>query len=211
MLKVAKLRIYPNKRQQRDLASQFDCARWVYNNALAETQRLYRETGKGLSYIGMTNRLPGLKQDQEWLKEASAQVLQQSLRHLAAAFQAFFERRVRYPRFKKKNGRQSIHFPQAVKLDGKRLYLPKIGWVNAVVHREIFGKLKTVTVIKNSCGHYYAAVLTDDGHDRPSAQMPQEGKFTGIDVGLIDFVVTSKGQHFQNPRHLRKAEKNLKR
>jgi putative transposase len=41
--------------------------------------------------------------------------------------------------------------------------------------------------------------------------MPEGGRFTGIDVGLIDFAVTGNSQHFANPKHLSQAERNLKR
>jgi hypothetical protein len=60
----------------------------------------------------------------------------------------------KYPRFKSKHGRQSIQYPQRVKLDGNRIYLPKVGWVKGIVHREIVGKLKTVTVSRNACGQF---------------------------------------------------------
>src|SRR5689334_15613670 len=132
MLDATRIRLYPTMVQQQSLAVQFGCARWAWNNALAETQRLYRETGKGLSYAGMTLRLPKLKQEFEWLGTADSQVLQQSLRNLSASFQNFFEKRGKYPRFKSKHGRQSIQYPQRVKLDGNRIYLPKVGWVKCV-------------------------------------------------------------------------------
>src|SRR3954454_14296630 len=47
--------------------------------------------------------------------------LQQSLQNLACAFDGFFARRAKYPRFKSKHGRQSIQCPQRVKLDGNRI------------------------------------------------------------------------------------------
>lgn len=181
----------------------------MWNDALAETQRLYRETGKGLGYEGMSARLPVLKEEYEWLKEANAQMLQQSLRNLSRAFVNFFERRGKYPRFKSKFGPKSIQFPQCVKVDAKRVFLPKIGWFKAVIHRPIVGEIKTVTVKCEPCGHYYALVLTDDGAPMPVVSF--EGSVLGMDVGLKDFAVTSTGSHFQNPKHLEQAERNLKR
>jgi putative transposase len=209
MLRATRIRLYPNAEQQQKLAVQFGCARWAWNNTLEETQKLYRETGKGLSYAGMTLRLPKLKQEFEWLDMADSQVLQQSLRNLSASFQNFFERRAQYPRFKSKHGPQSIQYPQRVKLDGKRAYLPKVGMVRCIVHRAIVGTIKTVTVMKTACGHFYASVLTEDGVELPPVSA--DGPAVGIDLGLIDFAVTSNGQHFSNPRHLKRAEKNLKR
>lgn len=209
MLTAIRIRLYPNADQRQSLAKQFGCSRFVYNEALAETQRLYKETGKGLSYESMAVRLPKLKVKYDWLGEATAQVLQQSVRNLSRAFVNFFERRARYPRFKSKHGTQSIQFPQDVRIDNSRIRLPKIGMIKCVVHRGIFGTIKTVTVSKTPCGHYYASVLTEDGREMPP--ISAGGPAVGIDVGLIDFAVTSHGQHFSNPRHLRKAEKNLKR
>jgi putative transposase len=49
----------------------------------------------------------------------------------------------------------------------------------------------------------------DDGIAR--TEITREGKAVGIDLGLIDFVVTSDGSKFRNPKHLKKHAKNLKR
>lgn len=209
MLNATRIRLYPNEDQQKTIAVQFGCVRWVWNNALAETQKLFRETGKGLNYHAMAVQLPKLKQDHEWLKDADAQALQQSVQNLARAFDNFFAKRGRYPRFKSKHGCQSFQYPQRVKIDGNKIYLPKVGWLRCVVHREIVGRMKTVTVSRNACGQFYASVLTDD-----DAQLPQvstEGKAIGVDVGLTHLAITSDGSKFDNPRHLRKAERNMKR
>jgi putative transposase len=209
MLSVTKVRLYPTQEQKHLLACQFGCARWAWNWALSETKKTYKDTGKGLTFVMMANRLPELKLMNEWLKEADSQVLQASIRNLAAAFQNFFEKRARYPRFKSKHGKQSIHYPQRVRLDGRKAYLPKVGEVEAVIHREIVGRIKTVTVSKNPCGHYYASILTDD--DIPMLRISADGKAIGIDVGLAHLAITSDGSKLDNPRHIAKSEKNLKR
>ena len=209
MFAATRIRLYPTDEQAHSLAVQFGCARWAWNNALALTGDLYRTTGKGLNYHAMAIRLPKLKQEFEWLGDADSQVLQASLQNLSRAFENFFAKRGKYPRFKSKHGRQSIQYPQRVKIEGDRIYLPKVGWVGCVVHREIIGTFKTVTVSRNACGQFHAAILTDDGEALPAVST--DGKAIGIDVGLTHLAVTSDGSKFENPRHLRKAEKNLKR
>lgn len=209
MLNATRIRIYPSKRQAQALVVQFGCARWAWNEALAKSQGLYRATGKGLNYHAMAVRLPKLKHEYEWLKDADSQALQQSLQNLARAFDNFFAKRGRYPRFKSKHGRQSIQYPQRVKLEGSRIYLPKVGWVKCVMHREVVGRIKTVTISRNACGQFHASILTDDGLALPSVST--EGKAIGIDVGLTHLAITSDGSKFDNPRHLRKAQRNLKR
>lgn len=38
----------------------------------------------------------------------------------------------------------------------------------------------------------------------------EEGKALAIDLGLLDFALTSNGSKYQNPRYLKKHERNLK-
>jgi putative transposase len=129
--------------------------------------------------------------------------------NLSQAFINFFEGRTKYPNFKSKHGKQSIQYPQHVKLLEGAIKLPKIGEVKAKIHRRFDGKLKTVTVTMSKTGKYYAALLFDDG--LPEPQTSSQGKAVGIDVGLTHFAITSDGSKFANPRHLKQREKNLKR
>ena len=209
MFTATKIRLYPTVEQNIAFAKQFGCARWVYNNALGESQKHYRETGKSLTYAKLSVRLPALKQEFEWLKEADAQALQQSLQHLSRAFENFFAKRGSYPAFKSKRDKQSYAYPQRVKIEGNRIYCPKVGWVRCVVHREIVGRMKTVTISRNPCGHFYASVLTDDGEEAP--QVSYDGKVIGVDVGLTHLGITSDGQKIDNKRITKKHARNLKR
>lgn len=210
MLTATKIRIVPNAKQEEYLAKAFGCARWLWNNSLAETQKVYQETGKGLGQFALNKRLPELKKEYEWLAETHSQVLQSVSLNMSRAFVNFFEHRAKYPNFKSKHGKQSIQYPQGVKIvDGCKIFLPKIGHIKAVVHREIVGTIKTVTVSRNQSGHYFASILAENGVVMPEASF--DGKIIGIDVGLTHLAVTSDGSKFDNPRHLAKAAENLKR
>jgi putative transposase len=210
MLTATKIRIYPDTFQVEKLAKAFGCARWFWNNSLNETQKVYQKTGKGLGQFALNARLPKLKQEFDWLGEAHSQVLQSIGLNLSRAFINFFERRAAYPAFKSKHGKQSIQYPQGVKIvEGCKLFLPKIGHVKAVVHREITGTIKTVTISKTPTGKYFAAILTENGMDAPAISF--DGRIVGIDVGLSHLAITSDGSKFDNPKHIAKAQKNLKR
>lgn len=100
MHKATKIRIYPNKQQKEKLAQQFGCFRFVYNEALSFKNDLY-EAGIKISCFDLINRLPFLKKEYAWLKEADSQVLQQAIRNLDTAFKNFFEKRAKKPAFKK--------------------------------------------------------------------------------------------------------------
>ncbi len=209
LMKVVKLRIYPTKEQEVALAKAFGCCRLVWNRSLQLTTEAYRQTGKGISGYDLKKMLPQWKRELEWLGETYSQCLQSSVLNLSRAFVNFFEGRARYPRFKSKHKRQSLQYPQNVKLEGDKLHLPKIGEVYCRVHRWFEGTIKTVTVSRNTDGRYHASILIDDGSDKPEPN--PDGKAVGIDMGLKHFTVTSNGKKYNNPRHLKKHERNLKR
>ena len=209
MINVVKVRIYPTDGQKEALSQAFGCARWWWNRALNLNNETYKATGKGLSRQGYNDLLPALKTEFPWLTDCYSQVLQSVSLNLSRAFINFFEGRAKYPNFKSKHVLQSIQYPQSVKLLDGTIKLPKIGEVEAKLHRTFDGKLKTVTVSMTPTGKYYAALLFDDGLKRASTDT--NGKAIGVDLGLTHFAITSDGSKFDNPRHLKKREKNLKR
>ncbi|HEY9605187.1 MAG TPA: RNA-guided endonuclease TnpB family protein [Allocoleopsis sp.] len=213
--KAVKVRLYPTPGQEVSLAQHFGCARWWWNFGLNKSIETYRDTGKGLGRSALNALLPALKKDKEteWLGECYSQVLQAVTLNLTTAYKNFFDGRARFPRFKSKHGRQSIQYPQNVKVIGNSVKLPgKVGTVKAKIHRLIEGTIKTVTVSKEPSGKYYASILTEIEGENPTPST--EGKVIGVDLGLKHFAVTSDGNKvskYDNPRHLAKHEKNLKR
>ena len=207
MLKAYRYRIYPTDEQKVLLAKTFGCCRWFYNFALNLTNETYKATGKGLSRNEIINKLPELKKEKEWLTEVPSQALQQVALDLSSAFLNFFEKRAKFPKFKKKGNKQSVRFPQGIKLDGEYLTLPKLKKVYCKVSRLPEGKLKSVTMSMTPSGKYFASCLYDDGIDLPKQN--SEGKAVGIDLGIKDFAITSDGSKYGNPNHYRKYEQKL--
>jgi putative transposase len=190
------------------LEQSFGNCRWLWNYCLNLMNQTYKETGKGLSGYDVKKLIPQLKKEYDWLGLTYSQCLQQVCLNLGVAFNNFFEKRAKYPNFKSKHGKPSIQYPQNVKVAETYLTLPKIGDVLAIIHRSIKGKVKTVTISKNSSNQYFAAILFDDGKDKPEPST--DGKAIGIDLGLSHFAVTSDGSKFDNPRILTLHGKNLK-
>ncbi len=113
MRNVVKIRLYPTPEQKFSLAQAFGSCRYVWNYCLAENNRIYKETGKGISAITMKAWIPKLKKQEEteWLKETYSQCLQSSVINLGTAFKNFFDKRGSYPRFKSKYKKQSLQYP----------------------------------------------------------------------------------------------------
>lgn len=94
-----KYRLYPTTDQHKRLIQWAGCRRYVWNWALHHRQVQYKTTGLRPTYAKLCLDLTVLKQqsDMEWLRDCSAQMLQQVLRDLDQAFNNFFEKRAKYP------------------------------------------------------------------------------------------------------------------
>ncbi len=212
---AVKVRIYPTNEQEKVLSQHFNCSRWWWNFALNLCIETYQKTGKGLTRAALNAYLPKLKkmEDTEWLSQCYSQVLQSTTLNLTTAFKNFFEGRARYPRFKSKKNKQSIQFPQNVKVEEGYLKFPgKVGVIKVKLHRPIEGTIKTVTVSMTPSGKYFASIFSELEGDHPKPSI--DGKVAGIDLGLKAFAIVhdgSKTSKFVNPKYFKKHERNLAR
>jgi putative transposase len=213
---AVKIRIYPTPSQEQKLAQVFGCSRWWYNFALNKSIETYQETGKSLGKIALNALLPQLKKQAEtsWLADCYSQVLQATTLKLVTAYKNFFALRARFPKFKSRKGKQSVQYPQNVKiLANNFIKIPGgIGAVKAKIHRPIEGQVKTVTISKTPTGKYLASILVETEGNNPTVST--EGLVLGLDLGIKDFAVTHNGIKtfkYSNPKHLAKHEQNLKR
>jgi len=206
ILKAYKFRIYPNSSQQAELARQFGAVRFVYNHYRAVREGYYLDTGTGLNYNDCAMDLTDiLKVDYPWLKEADSQTMQQALKDLDKAYKNFFEGRAAYPNFHSKHDKQSIRYPQRFKVKDKRVYLPKVGWVKCVFHRQIEGDMKNCTVSKTKSGRYFISIQVEMEVEDPTPKV----EVVAIDLGLTTFATLSNEDKRENPKHLYRSQRRL--
>jgi putative transposase len=107
------------------------------------------------------------------------------------AYQHFFKGGG-FPKFKSRHhSKQSYQYPQRVKIDGSKVYLPKVGWVKCKGFREDFvGKIKTVTV-SYEANLYHAALLMYNGIE--TVPVCTSTNNIGLDVGVSLVVADSEG------------------
>jgi putative transposase len=215
-MKAYKYRLYPNAQQAERLSQHFGCVRFVYNWALAERERTYKESGKGLSKREIQDRfVHTLKKEKTWLTDVNSQSLLAALGHLHTAFTNFFAGRARFPNFKRKSaGWQSFQCPQHVRVnfDQGVIDLPKIPGIKARFHRRFdleHTKIKTVTIKRSPAGHYFASVLVETNTITPTPSVIESDKTLGIDLGLSNYLIDSEGNKTPNPRFLRKSQDRL--
>lgn len=144
-----------------------------------------------------------------FLKLSPAQTLQQVLKQLERAFKDAFDKSQPLkciPVFKKRHQANSFSLPQGFKLEGKRIFLPKIGWVNFRKSREIVGTAKNVTVSKAG-GHWFVSIQVELEIGEPAH--PSTSIVAG-DLGVKRLITLSNGEYF-HPIDTCKLEAKLKR
>lgn len=215
-IKSYKFRLYPNSEQKTLLEKTFGCCRFVYNHYLAKSIEDYENMRKSNSCNQNCKDLIHLKKDYKWLSEVSSTALQQSIRHLDAAYQNFF-RRVKqgktpgFPKFKRKSSNQSFTVPKdapsTLAIKENKIQIPKLKFVKFKQDREILGRIVSATVSKTSSGKYYISLCCVDV---PVEEFEKTGLVVGLDLGIKDFAITSDGGKIENPKFLRKSEKRIK-
>lgn len=212
IVKCFKYRLLPTGVQEAAFRQFAGCRRFVWNWALARKQETYKATGKSLNYNMLASELVELKRqpDTAFLKECHSQVLQQGLMDLESAFKNFFERRAKFPRFKsKKRTPHTFRIPQNIRIVDGKVSIPKIGLVNAKVHRPLEGTVKSATVKQEASGEWYVMFVSHI--EQPDVAVHSVNNSVGIDVGLESFVTLDNGKKVTSPKFYRKAERKLKR
>lgn len=212
MIKTYKFRLYPTKNQTEKLDSTLDLCRILYNSCLADRNRHYKETGKGLSRIDQQRILVQDKKNITYLTGIHSQVLQDILFRVEKAYQAFFRRlkdksgKAGFPRFKSAGRYDSITYTQSgfYIADGK-LKLSKLGTLKLKQHRNINGIIKTCNIKKEIDKWYVCFSVEYAGKDKNAAIKTH----TGIDMGIKSFAVSSDGKVIDNPKYLGESENNL--
>lgn len=203
-------RCYPTPEQEEILASTFGCCRYVYNWGL-QLRSDATKNGLCIGFAETSRRLTELKKetDKAWLKEVSSVCLQQSLKCLQNAFVNFYEKKSKYPKFKRRAGRNSATYTlSAFRLtEGrKRLHLAKMkDSLKIMWDRELPSDPTSCTLIRRPSGRYYITFVVNV----PVVIAPKTGQMVGIDFGISNFAALSNGEKITNPKYGAKSQKRL--
>lgn len=220
-------KIQPNFQQEQTMLKWLEQCRRVYNYALREHKDWLKSRKCAVNacslkqeyimspdaprpnYYSQCKSLAAVKVSIPELKEPHTHVLQQSLHTLEKAFVSMWEKGFGFPRFKKRM--RSFLFPQmgVNPIKGKWLKLPKIGTVKMRLSRPIPDgfELKQVRIVKRVSG-WFAMLSLQADIDVP-AVLPH-GNPVGIDLGLVSFAATSKGELIARPKFFVDAQGKLK-
>ena len=209
MIRAIKYELKPTKSQVQKLNQIFGNCRFVYNWALDKKIKAYQEEDIKLSCFDLMKELTQVKKKEEfeWLNLSGSQQLQQTISNLDNAFTNFFKAKKGFPKFKKKQNRQSFRIPQNVKADYEnfKFFIPKIGWVKFYKDKEIKGAIKFATVSKTPTNRYFVSITFE------TIEKPKYGKgAVGVDLGIKYLAITSGGEIFENQKYLKQNLKKLR-
>jgi len=220
-----KAEINPTQEQIQKINQTIGTCRYIYNFYLATQKERYERGDKLQSAMDFSKWLNNdyLPQHKElaWIKEVSSKSVKQSITNAYGAYQRFFRKQSKFPRFKKKGVSDvKMYF---VKTDVKaiiycerhRIKIPTLGWVR-LKEKGYIPTTKSGLVIRSGtvsekAGRYYVSVLVD----RPQQEVEKPtNQGIGIDLGIKEFAICSDKQVFANinkSKEVKRLEKKLKR
>jgi|LauGreDrversion4_2_1035121.scaffolds.fasta_scaffold145392_2 putative transposase len=198
ILKAFRFALEPNRAQDAALLAWVPSLRFLWNWMLAQRSDAYQasEGRVRINYPDQAAQLPAMKAMFPWLGEVPSQPLQQTLMDLEKAFQRFFEKKAAYPAFKAKHrSSPGLRWPQGVQINGRAIWLPKLGWVKVRLSRKVMGTIKSATVRHDGL-RWHVAILCE-GEQKTLAV--HSGPPIGLDVGVEESIALSDDRLIRLP------------
>ena len=226
MLQSVKIRLYPNKAQEKELNKVLGCYRFVYNQMLARKQEAYNSDKIKLGLKELSRWFHhGLLKDEQypWLNGQNTQVMAQSIRQMLTAYDRFFKQGNGFPKFKSKKDKQSAlftlnaisrrntfetrHISLITSLKNIKFRCSDLNFQRLRVYKD---HIRSATLSKTKSGNFFLSILMEFPQDE-FIKFKKTNKQVGIDLGVKDFVITSDGEVFENKHFFRNEETKLKK
>ena len=179
-------------------------ARFAFNYALSD----YNDESR--HWKELNSRFNKAKRDIDWTRKMDQRAALFGIKHLGDAISRWKSGQNRRPKKKRRRDRQSYSTdPNTVEIVGKRIRLPKIGWVRMYQKLRHKGVITKVT-LSRTAHRWLVSITVDTG--KPNAPRDTRGlPAIGIDVGINSLATLDTGKQYPNPRPLKRFEKKLKR
>ena len=207
--KSHKIALRTNAKHEQWFRSQCGYARFAYNNGLSDF-KAGLESDTFRSKVDLNNRWNKRKKSYDWAKAQDQRAGLYAIDNLGKAIKNWVDKRSKFPKFKKRGHKLSYTTDeQSVKVEGKRIKLPKIGWVGMFQALRFEGEIVRVT-ISLTAKRWFVSITVETG----TPKTPRETRglpVVGIDVGINSLATLDNGKQYPNPRPLRRYERKLKR
>lgn len=204
------IRLVPNRKHVEYFRRACGVRRYTYNRVLAYRKEMYEKgtpvnASEAKKWFNSTKRT-----DCPFVLEVTKCASEQAVADVQKAYDGFFKKRTKYPKFARKGQNErfyidNVHF----RVEGKRILIPKLGWVKMREKLRFNGKIMSA-VVSEIAGKWYVSIAVEVSDTCPSAR---EKNCCGVDLGLTDFatIVDEKGvTKIKGPKALNKAQKKLR-
>lgn len=208
-----KFRLYPTKEQEQKLFWTLDRCRFVYNYLLDKKnkEKLKRKELQAL--------LPKLKKEFPELQGVHSKTLQYENYRLHSNIFALHQlkkngKKIGKLRFKGKEWFKTFTYNQSgfVIIQNQTRYdelrLSKIGEIPFIMHRDIEGKIKQITIKHYPSNKWYASIIVETKEEIKPTQNTNK---VGVDLGTMNYAYDNDGNSFDNPKNLDKSLKKLQK
>jgi putative transposase len=183
-------------------------ARFAWNWGLSKWEENYK-SGNKVNALELKKKFNRLKEREfPWVYEVTKYASQQPFIHLQKAFQNFFKKKSKYPRYKKKGVHDSFYIGgDQVRIVGKYVKIPNLGWVRLRESLRFGGKINGVTISLRA-NRWFISVSVE------TSQLPAacESQATvGVDLGIKSFATLSNGNSIPSNQPLKKKLGRLRR
>lgn len=208
-----RIRLYPNNKQATYFRRACGVRRLAYNWALAESKRLH-EQGTKTSGYDLCKRFNAIKDERyPFVRDVSKWVPQKAIYDAWDSLKRWWSKTSKAPRFKKKGRcKESFYIGlDKFKCDGKKICIPKLGWVKMAQEVRFPGKQMSVTISQDG-DRWFAAVQVEIDESQWSYPHTCETQAVcGVDLGVHDLAVLDDGTKIKAPRGLRRRERKLRK
>lgn len=193
-------RIRPSISQKILIGKTFGCNRLMWNELLSDVKENNTRTPKEI------------KQEYDFMYECDSQSFTTTWKHLQQAIKNKKNGSHHFPRFKSKHDNIQSYTTHTtnnnIRIEGKYIKLPKVGYVRLVQHRELpFGSIIKAATIKKEAGYYYVVLRVE--YFQENIVLSDFIKVIGLDYSLSHLYVDNEGKTPGYPRYYKQTMDKL--
>ena len=206
-----KIELIPTTAQQEYFQKACGVSRFAYNWALAKrswnSQYLeWKEAEEEAKKNGTVNLLSKPKEYElrkkfneikgeqyPFVKEITKCAVQQSIKDVGVSFVRFFKKTSNYPQFHKKGKHDSFYMDNvSFKVVGRKIHIPKLGWVKMRENLRFYGKIMSATVSRIADSWFVSIQVDVPFESLPVAKKLCSENQAVINKGIASYAYATK-------------------
>ena len=217
MYKAMKIRLLPTKDQEEKMLKTINVCRFVWNWGLSYRNNFYKETGKSIKGRQIRSEFTKFKKTEgfEWINEVSSKAYENEFDKLDVAFDRFFKKISKYPKFKKKKEQRKSFYCRNDSFNfnftNNTCSIERVGRVKFKSDRKIPKIKKYSNITCSFDGKYW---ILSFGLEVEKQDTPLTNETIGIDLGIKTLMTLSNGiivNNINKSKKVKELEKKLKR